>query len=131
MVETSNGKIFCGLSGNLDSSSLIFFLLARFKRWRSFKETIQNTIIPSLPDLIRIVSGLVNRYQTPAIKTLNNDVYGDVMLAKLNDTNKVKERVINNDLLHHSKWRKGNAEYYSFPKITEQELLDITHGEFS
>ena len=84
-----------------------------------------------MPDSIRSICDLVNRYQTPAIKNLSNNVYGDIMLEKLNDTNKIKERVINNNLLHHSKWKKGNAEYYSFPEITEQELLDITRGEFN
>ena len=84
-----------------------------------------------MPDLIGIICGLVNRCQTPAIRNLSNDVYGDIMLEKLNDINKIKVRVINNNLIHHSKWKNGNAEYYSFPKITEQELLNITRGEFS
>ena len=131
VVDSTNGEEFPGLSCKLDSSSLILFFVARFKRWQSVKGIIQNTIIPSLPDLIRIICGLVNCYQTPASRNLSNDIYGDIMLEKLNDTNKVKERVINNNLLHHSKWKKKNAEYYSFPGITEQELLNITRGEFN
>ena len=81
--------------------------------------------------MIRSICGLVKCYQTPVIRNLSNDGYGDIMLEKLNDTNKVQERIINNNLLHHSKWEKGNAEYYSFPEVTEQELLGITRGEFN
>ena len=66
-------------------------------------KTNQNTAIPYLSDYIRIVCAIINRYKTRAIINTDNDIYGDKMLSLLNDENKLKDRLNNSDLMHHSK----------------------------
>ena len=100
-------------------------ITANLKQWSVFSKRIQNTVIPYLSDYIRIVCAIINRYKTPAVINMANDIYGDKMLSLLNDENKLKVRLDNSNLMHHSKWKNYNANYYSFPEISEQDLFDI------
>ena len=106
------------------------YVTASLKQWSFFSKRIQNTVIPYLSDYIRIVCAIINRYKTRAIINTDNDIYGDKMLSLLNDENKLKDRLNNSDLMHHSKWKNYDAAYFSFPEITEQDLFDITNGGF-
>ena len=103
---------------------------ANLKQWSIFSKRIQNTVISYLSDCIRIVSAIINRYKTRPFINTADDIYGDKMLSLLNDENKLKARLNNNNLMHHSKWKNYDAAYFSFSKITEWDLLDITYGGF-
>ncbi|CAF1346131.1 unnamed protein product [Didymodactylos carnosus] len=110
VVESANGKI---------------------KQWAFFNKTIQNSTIAYLSDYTNIICGIINKYRTAAVLDRDKDSeYADKMLTRLKDTNKVKERLSRENLTHHSKWKDQDAQNYSFPQLTEQELRDITFGIF-
>lgn len=118
----------------------------KIKQWRFLAQTIQNSTIKVLPDLVKIICSLsrlsyneysralflslVNKYRCPAIKDISIDKQMAAEMLKLlhseNELQRYLQNLEENKLI---KWKKYDAQHCPFPYLTEEDVRNITFGE--
>ncbi|XP_033752795.1 uncharacterized protein LOC117336398 [Pecten maximus] len=108
----------------------------RLKQFRLFDKVMPNTFVPHIGDLVKIVCAVLNRYRRP-IASMNPDTQdvAKAMLERSARCNQVQTLVEENNLMtkrtcYQPVDGKDTAELANFPRVTLDNLRDITMGVY-
>ena len=88
-------------------------------------------MIPCLEDILKVIAGLINCFSPPAILNKDADaLWGEAMLHLINNQNTFKARIEREHLDTKRNWVNMDTAICLFPSITEEQLRDITFGQF-
>jgi hypothetical protein len=88
-------------------------------------------MIPCLEDILKIIASLINCFSPPAIVNKEADaIWGDAMLDLIDKQNTLKTRIEREHLDTKRNWVDIDAAVCLLPTMTEEQLRDITFGQF-
>jgi len=99
--------------------------------FKFFDKPIQAGNIPFIGDYFKISCAIINAYR-PVIRCKDDtEEAGKRLLELRNQVNEVREYVETNNLIRrNSQWEKMQVELEDFPRMSVEDLLDLTHGVY-
>ena len=92
-------------------------------------QTIQNATLRFISDYLDIVCALINKYQCPAVKDIENGREIAMKLREMFTTrNRLQERLAQYTDLTSLHWSKHSASNFRFPPLSEEKLRELTFG---
>ena len=92
-------------------------------------QTIQNTTLHFISDYLDIVCALINKYQCPAVKDIENGREIAMKLRKMFTTrNRLQERLAQCTDLTSLHWSNHSASNFQFPPLSEEKIRELTFG---
>jgi hypothetical protein len=106
-------------------------LNTRLKRFKWFSQTIQNSSLPSVPDLIAIVAALTNCFHVPMVTASPDD--NSIVLRMnhlLTQSNLLQERLVEDNLMRHRLWKAIDVNNLAkpFPILALDDIRSLTLG---
>ena len=102
---------------------------AKIKCWKYFAQTVRNSSLSTVGDDLDIICAIQNKYFRPAISDrLDGEQMAETMKDLLDAPNQLKEFLETNKGHH---WKKFDAQYCIFPMLMEEDVRDITLGEYN
>ncbi|CAF4604568.1 unnamed protein product [Didymodactylos carnosus] len=107
----------------------------RIKQWRLFDKVLPNSLLKTVGDLVAIVRALLNCYGAPFIQDFSKDkLLGKKMRQLRDQTNELGEYVAKlkskTEIPIQYKELDAADTVPDFPRLTLEQLNDITLGEF-
>ena len=104
---------------------------ARLKRFRWFSQTIQNSLLPSVPDFVAVVAALNNCFHVPMV-TLSPDDDNIVrrMNCLLTQSNALHGRLIQDNLIRSGVWKTTDIDNWAepFPFLSLDYISSLSLG---
>lgn len=124
--------------GSLRVVRLIFKknLLKRFhsvngqlKRWKYFRQTIQNSSLRFLSNYLDITCALINAYTPRCVKDIHAgaEIAAQMLeMCRKQNHDRIRLTAMLGEKLQ---WSKYNAEILLFPKLTEEQVRNLCYGK--
>ena len=91
--------------------------------------TIQNTSLPFLSDYVDITCALINAYQCPAVKNIENGKEIAIKMRQMwKSENPLQQRLARHTSEASLHWTKQNAVHCNFPSLSEENVHHLTFG---
>ncbi|CAF2049538.1 unnamed protein product, partial [Rotaria magnacalcarata] len=103
----------------------------KIKQWKFMAQIIQNSTIRFISDYLDIICALINKYQCPAVKNIENGREVAMKMREMLTTeNRLQERLAKHTGTTSLHWSKHNAANFQFPSLTEENIRDRTFGSY-
>ncbi len=90
---------------------------------------IQNSTLRFISDYLDIICSLINKYQCPAVKDIDNSREVAMKMREMLTTeNRLQARLAQHTGSTSMHWSKQDASNFPFPPLTEQNIRDLTFG---
>ena len=92
-------------------------------------QTIQISTLRFISDYLDIVCALINKYQCPAVKDIENGREIAMKLREMFTTrNRLQERLAQYTDLTSLHWSKHSAFNFQFPPLSEEKIRELAFG---
>ncbi|CAF1623695.1 unnamed protein product [Rotaria magnacalcarata] len=103
----------------------------KIKQWKFMAQIIQKSTIRFISDYLDIICALINKYQCPAVKDIENGrEIAMKMREMLTTENRLQERLAKHTGTTSLHWSKHNAANFQFTSLTEENIRDRTFGSY-
>ena len=94
----------------------------KIKQWKLIAQTIQSSTLGFINDYLDIVCMLINKYQCPTVKDIEN---GKEIVMKLREMfttrNRLQEKLTQYTCLTSLHWSKHSASNFQLPPLSEEK----------
>ena len=91
--------------------------------------TIQNSTLRFISGYLDIVCALINKYQCPAVKDIENGREIAMKLREMFTTrNRLQERLAQYTDITSLHWSKHSASNFQFPPLSEEKIRELIFG---